>query len=588
MHGPHLRRAGRRRDPDLPLGRVINFALGEMGALVRRAVRAARRSTGTGPSTPPSSLHGRAGAALRRGCSSWRSCAACSPRRGSCCSSRRSAPRSCCCSSSSSCPTSPVRPFPTAFSEHWTIGGVIVRGRALVVLVVIPLLVVALAWFLNRTKLRARHPGLGRQPRRRPARRHQHQAHLDARVGARRRARRGGRDADRPAGRGHVASTAELGPGMLLRALAAALIGGMASLPLALVAASPSASARRALLQQPDRPAACSTASCFVVVLVALLVVSMRHRGLGERERFSFAPRIRPIPAGARDGSGGSATTPARRRPGAGGRRRRCRSLVTSPSRHFLYARVLAAGAGRAVAHRAHRLGRPALARAVRVRRRRRHDAPTACVQHRLAFPRRARRWRRHPALAAIVVGAPALRMRGLFLAVTTLAFARGVAVAAVPAHLQRPRPLLAAAAAARRRRAVARVPAHLLLRCASRCWCSPSSCVARVRRSGLGRSLLAVRDNELAAAAFGISPTRVKLIAFAVSGGAGRAGRRPARRAARAVHARPTSTATAVARRRRHRRHRRAGLDHGRGARRAVRRRAAGLLPRQPRGRRC
>ena len=41
----------------------------------------------------------------------------------------------------------------------------------------------------------------------------------------------------------------------------------------------------------------------------------------------------------------------------------------------------------------------------------------------------------------------------------------------------------------------------------------------ARLRRSGIGRSLLAVRDNELAAAAMGLSPTRAKLLAFGVSG---------------------------------------------------------------------
>lgn len=43
---------------------------------------------------------------------------------------------------------------------------------------------------------------------------------------------------------------------------------------------------------------------------------------------------------------------------------------------------------------------------------------------------------------------------------------------------------------------------------------------VVRVRRSGIGRSLLAVRDNENSAAAFTIAPVRAKLIAFALSGG--------------------------------------------------------------------
>jgi len=43
-----------------------------------------------------------------------------------------------------------------------------------------------------------------------------------------------------------------------------------------------------------------------------------------------------------------------------------------------------------------------------------------------------------------------------------------------------------------------------------------------RLRRSGIGRTLLAVRDNEMTASAYTISPTRAKLIAFAVSGGIG------------------------------------------------------------------
>jgi ABC-type branched-subunit amino acid transport system ATPase component/ABC-type branched-subunit amino acid transport system permease subunit len=39
-------------------------------------------------------------------------------------------------------------------------------------------------------------------------------------------------------------------------------------------------------------------------------------------------------------------------------------------------------------------------------------------------------------------------------------------------------------------------------------------------RRSGIGRSVVAVRDNENAAAAFTVSPVRAKLVSFAVSGG--------------------------------------------------------------------
>lgn len=43
-----------------------------------------------------------------------------------------------------------------------------------------------------------------------------------------------------------------------------------------------------------------------------------------------------------------------------------------------------------------------------------------------------------------------------------------------------------------------------------------------RMRNSGIGRTLIAVRDNEMTASAYTISPTRAKLIAFAVSGGIG------------------------------------------------------------------
>jgi ABC-type branched-subunit amino acid transport system ATPase component/ABC-type branched-subunit amino acid transport system permease subunit len=43
---------------------------------------------------------------------------------------------------------------------------------------------------------------------------------------------------------------------------------------------------------------------------------------------------------------------------------------------------------------------------------------------------------------------------------------------------------------------------------------------VTRLRRSGVGRSLIAVRDNEESAAAFTLSPTRARLVAVTVSGG--------------------------------------------------------------------
>ena len=121
-------------------------------------------------------------------------------------------------------------------------------------------------------------------------------------------------------------------------------------------------------------------------------------------------------------------------------------------------------------------------------------------------------------ALSAVVVGIPALRIRGLFLAVTTLAFGAPVST--------------------------------YLLNSAHVPWFTPSSlnrpvllgrfslddpltfdylCVlvaivavvlARNLRAGrAGRAVVAVRDNERAASAFGIEPFRAKLTAFAFSG---------------------------------------------------------------------
>ena len=43
---------------------------------------------------------------------------------------------------------------------------------------------------------------------------------------------------------------------------------------------------------------------------------------------------------------------------------------------------------------------------------------------------------------------------------------------------------------------------------------------VVRIRRSGVGRSFIAVRDNEQSSAAVALSPVRTKLTAFIIAGG--------------------------------------------------------------------
>lgn len=133
-------------------------------------------------------------------------------------------------------------------------------------------------------------------------------------------------------------------------------------------------------------------------------------------------------------------------------------------------------------------------------------------------------------AALAVVVGIPALRVKGLYLAVTTLGLALLMEVAVLntpcvrlplvhwqvcsglpdPASTLVVRPRLFGIDLAPQRTTYYLVLAVLTL-ClwAARTW----------RDRGVARDLVAVRDNESAAAAMGIRVTRAKLTAFALSG---------------------------------------------------------------------
>jgi ABC-type branched-subunit amino acid transport system permease subunit len=133
-------------------------------------------------------------------------------------------------------------------------------------------------------------------------------------------------------------------------------------------------------------------------------------------------------------------------------------------------------------------------------------------------------------AVVAIVVGLPALRMPGLFLAVTTLAFAIFMQNAVLatpcitipginktlctglpnPAYTVVARPSLFGISLSSQR-AFAWFALGVLV---------VSVFMLRVwRDKGVARRLVAVRDNELGAAALGIPVLRTKLLAFALSG---------------------------------------------------------------------
>jgi ABC-type branched-subunit amino acid transport system permease subunit/ABC-type branched-subunit amino acid transport system ATPase component len=406
--------------------------------------------------------------------------------------------------------------FPTAFTKQWTVGDVIVRADHVVALVAFPALVAALAWFLNRSRhgiavrAAADNPDAARLA---TINVKQVSTTVWALAGA---LAAVATVLSAPLSGATVTSTGDIGPGILLRTLAAAVIAGMASMSVAMIAAVVLSTGEAIVFyNNPQDPGLINTV-LLAVVLVAVLVVSFRARGLGIRERFSLAPRVRPVPAalqnrwwvrhhtrlGAAVALAVAAVLPL---------------VVTSPSRHALYARVLLMAmvavsltlltgwAGQLSLGQFAFVGLGGM-------------STYALVQNRVAFPAAVLLAAAITAVAAAVVGTPALRMRGLFLAVSTLALAvatpwiLGRSVFQDPDHFT---PLL-------RRPIVGGVSLESQRTYYYVCLVALAIVVfvaARVRATGLGRSLLAVRDNELAASAVGLSPTRVKLTAFALSG---------------------------------------------------------------------
>ena len=122
-------------------------------------------------------------------------------------------------------------------------------------------------------------------------------------------------------------------------------------------------------------------------------------------------------------------------------------------------------------------------------------------------------------AIVALVIGLAALRVRGLMLAEVTLGFAlaaqqylwrtnffSGGNASSVPLPRGHVGPVDLASQRTYYWFSVVMLAVVMLI-------------VARLRRSGIGRIIIAVRDNPDSAAAYTVSPTRAKLIGFGVAG---------------------------------------------------------------------
>ena len=121
-------------------------------------------------------------------------------------------------------------------------------------------------------------------------------------------------------------------------------------------------------------------------------------------------------------------------------------------------------------------------------------------------------------AVAAFVVGLPALRLRGLYLAVVTLVFALSVSAwllndrffGWIPDRRLERVPLFGRIDIETPTRFYAYSVAVLILVFVA---------VRGIRRSRTGRAIIALRDNERGAQSFAVPAVRVKLVAFSISG---------------------------------------------------------------------
>jgi ABC-type branched-subunit amino acid transport system permease subunit/ABC-type branched-subunit amino acid transport system ATPase component len=417
-----------------------------------------------------------------------------------------------------------IRPYPTAWSDRWEVAGVVVRSEELAILVVMPVVVLALAVFLDRTKF-----------------------------GLAVRASAANADAARLTGinvktmstlvwvvAGALAALGAmlfaplspqgvtplgLGPGLLLRVLTAALVAGMGSMPVALLAGVLIGAGESVVTFNWNDQRGLLDALLFAVVLVALLALR-RRRALAEAGTgtWSFAPRVRPIPAAL------ERVWWVRRLPAALGLAGLLVALAPLvvfdlPSQQHAWTRVLlyamvalsltvlTGWAGQLSLGQFAFVGVGGASAAVLVR------EGVGFVPALLLGAAAA-------ALTAIVVGMPALRRPGLFLAVVSFAFAvmtsswllyRSVFVGD-GVEIALPRQVLPLPAALFDEGLDLSANGTYYAVCLG-ALAAVLAGVAWLSRSRLGRSMIAVRDNERAAASLGISPAAVKLMAFAIGG---------------------------------------------------------------------
>ena len=425
--------------------------------------------------------------------------------------------------------------FPAPLTFIWDdVLGLRITGPKLTILVLVPLLAVGLSWFLNRTvfgqtvQASATNADLARLSGIDPKMVQLFVwtvAGLLATISL----------LLLSANRGSIGGLSNLGPNTMARALAAAVIAGMVSFPRALAAGVTIGVVQAHVQFVFINQGGLIDFLLFVVVAVA---VAFQSRGSADEVgSFSFSARRRPIPERLREiwWVRGLSTTAlglllaiALVLP----------YLVTRPSRHLLYASILAFAicalsmtivtgwAGQLSLGQMAFAGIGALFAAGFNRgftfgvgigdRWELFSVTLPRVPYLISMLLAAGM----AAATAALIGLGALRVKGLLLAVTTFAFAM-----AAQQYLYR-RPMLNGGNSQSipfRRGSLG--PLDLASQRAYYYLCLGILVVllvvvARLRRSGIGRSIIGVRENEYTAAAYTVNPTRTKLLAFSLAGG--------------------------------------------------------------------
>ncbi|MHB8467219.1 MAG: ABC transporter permease subunit [Acidimicrobiales bacterium] len=392
-----------------------------------------------------------------------------------------------------------VAPFPTLVHRRLAVGPVVLRGPDFVVLAFVPAVVVALWLWLTRTPsgraLRA--VGDNRDAAElagmRPAR-----VAVAAWATAGALATLAAVLADPLQGVVAGRPSEALGVGLLLRALAAGVVGRLRSLPLALAGGVAVGLIQAAANSGHVDPAVAD----LCLLLFVLGVVLLRPAETGSRRGDAELARVPPVVR--RTFAPIALVASAAAVPLVIGRS----SQLFSLSRVALYALVglslvvLTGWAGQLSLGQFALVGVGTFSAAILER----HGVPFWLTLPLAVFAGGA---------VSAAIGLPALRLRGMELAVTTLA----LAVACSGWLFTRSWLLDRAGVATVNRARFVRGPAAYYELCIAALGAAVAL-VLWIRRSTFGRSLLAVRSDERRAAALGVPPVATKLAAFALAGG--------------------------------------------------------------------